>query len=112
VIGAVAGLGPSFLTRPAGGVSSSVGPGFAAEAAPVPGGPASTSFAAALGRLAGGTVDTLRGAEATSLDALQGKADTRAVVDAVMGAEQSLQTAVAIRDKIVSAFLEVSRMAI
>ena len=29
-----------------------------------------------------------------------------------MSAEQSLQTAIAIRDKIVSAYLEVSRMAI
>ena len=47
-----------------------------------------------------------------SIEALQGKADTREVVDAVMSAEQSLQTAVAIRDKIVTAYLEVSRMAI
>ena len=36
----------------------------------------------------------------------------REVVDAVMSAEQTLQAAVAIRDKIVSAYLEISRMAI
>jgi flagellar hook-basal body complex protein FliE len=36
----------------------------------------------------------------------------RSVVDAVMSAEQSLQAAVAIRDKIVTAYLEISRMAI
>ena len=43
---------------------------------------------------------------------VKGKADMREVVDAVMSAEQSLQAAVAIRDKIVAAYLEVSRMGI
>ena len=47
-----------------------------------------------------------------SVQGIQGEADTREVVDAVMSAEQSLQAAIAIRDKIVSAYLEVSRMAI
>ena len=47
-----------------------------------------------------------------SIDALKGNADTRQVVDAVMSAQQALQTAVAIRDKIVSAYLDVSRMSI
>ena len=36
----------------------------------------------------------------------------REVVDALMSAEQSLQTAIAIRDKLVTAYLEVSRMQI
>jgi flagellar hook-basal body complex protein FliE len=34
------------------------------------------------------------------------------VVEAVMAAEQTLQTSVAIRDKVVSAYLEISRMSI
>jgi len=34
------------------------------------------------------------------------------VVEAVMSAEQSLQTAVAIRDKVVAAYQEIVRMAI
>ena len=34
------------------------------------------------------------------------------VVDAVMNAEQSLQTAIAIRDKVVTAYLEIARMPI
>ncbi len=70
------------------------------------------SFASALGNAASEAIDGLRGAEKLSFDALQGKGDTRAVVDAVMSAEQSLQAAIAIRDKIVTAYLEVSRMAI
>lgn len=47
-----------------------------------------------------------------SIQALKGDADTRQVVDAVMDAQQALQTSIAIRDKIVTAYLEISRMAI
>ena len=65
-----------------------------------------------IGEAATRTVDNLQQAEQLSAKALQGDADMRAVVDAVMSAEQSLQAAVAIRDKIVTAYLEVSRMAI
>jgi flagellar hook-basal body complex protein FliE len=58
-------------------------------------------------------VGKLHNAESMSLKALQGAdLETREVVDAVMSAEQTLQAAVAIRDKIVSAYLEISRMAI
>jgi flagellar hook-basal body complex protein FliE len=70
------------------------------------------SFATMLGEAARRVGDNLNNAEQLSLKALKGDADTRTVVDAVMTAEQSLQAAVAIRDKIVSAYLEVSRMAI
>ena len=38
------------------------------------------------------------------------KASVQQVVDAVMSAEQTLQRAIAIRDKVVSAYLEISRM--
>ena len=73
---------------------------------------AETSFAAALSSVSQDAVATLRNAEGLSLKALQGEMETREVVDAVMGAEQTLQAAIAIRDKIVTAYLEVSRMAI
>ena len=62
--------------------------------------------------MANRTVGSLESAEQLSVQGMQGKADTRQVVDAVMSAEQSLQAAVAIRDKIVSAYMEISRMAI
>jgi flagellar hook-basal body complex protein FliE len=71
-----------------------------------------SSFAAALGNFGTNTVGALQQAEQASVKALQGDTDMRAVVDSVMSAEQSLQTAIAIRDKIVSAYLEISRMAI
>lgn len=70
------------------------------------------SFANAVTEAANRTIGTLEHAEQLSVQALQGDVQTREVVDAVMSAEQSLQAAVAIRDKIVTAYLEVSRMAI
>ena len=73
---------------------------------------AGATFASLVGDAANRVADNLESAEALSIQALKGEADTRAVVDAVMTAEQSLQAAIAIRDKIVTAYLEISRMAI
>ncbi|MDE2361477.1 MAG: flagellar hook-basal body complex protein FliE [Hyphomicrobiales bacterium] len=56
--------------------------------------------------------NSLGAAERHSIEALQGKGDARQVVDSIMHAEQSLQTALAIRDKLVSAFQEITRMTI
>ena len=69
-------------------------------------------FAQVLGEVVAGAVDTLGKAEATSISALQGKASLHQVVDAVTQAEQTLQTTLAIRDKAVGAWSEISRMAI
>ena len=83
--------------------------GNAGAAAPIGG----TNFLDALGGAAGKVVDTLKRSEQLSIDALAGgNVHARDVADAVMSAEQSLQAAIAIRDKIVTAYLEVSRMAI
>ncbi|MGY6707029.1 MAG: flagellar hook-basal body complex protein FliE [Rhizobiaceae bacterium] len=70
------------------------------------------SFAEALQARMASTVGNLEQAETMSIAAIRGEADTREVVDAVMSAEQSLQAAIAIRDKVVQAYLEVSRMQI
>ncbi|MDX8465310.1 flagellar hook-basal body complex protein FliE [Mesorhizobium sp. VK23B] len=72
----------------------------------------SGSFAEALSHAATKTVNTLQNAEQMSIQALKGDADTRQVVDAVLSAQQALQTTIAIRDKVVSAYLEISRMSI
>jgi flagellar hook-basal body complex protein FliE len=80
--------------------------------APSAGASLGSSFADMLGQAASKTVNTLQNAEQVSVQALKGDADTRQVVDAVMSAQQALQTAVAIRDKVVSAYLEISRMGI
>lgn len=57
-------------------------------------------------------IGTLKAGEAASISAVQGKESTRRVVEALMSAEQALQTAVAVRDKVVQAYQEVVRMSI
>ena len=54
----------------------------------------------------------MKGAETTSVAGLANKASVQQVVEAVMAAEQTLQTVIAIRDKAVAAYLEISRMSI
>jgi flagellar hook-basal body complex protein FliE len=57
-------------------------------------------------------IGTLKAGETASISAMQGKESTRRVVEALMSAEQALQTAVAVRDKVVQAYQEVVRMSI
>ena len=54
----------------------------------------------------------VRNAEAHVDRRHQGQASVQQVVEAVMSAEQTLQGAIAIRDKVVAAYLEISRMQI
>ncbi|MFN3317773.1 flagellar hook-basal body protein FliE [Rhizobium sp. TH135] len=77
-----------------------------------PGTATGETFLSALNSMAMQASDNLKQAEQTSFDGLMGKANTREVVDAVMQAEQSLQTAIAFRDKIVNAYLEITKMQI
>jgi flagellar hook-basal body complex protein FliE len=72
----------------------------------------SEDFGSMLSRMVHDTVDTLKSAESVSISGIKDKASAQQVVESVMAAEQSLQTAIAIRDKAVSAYLEVSRMTI
>jgi flagellar hook-basal body complex protein FliE len=72
----------------------------------------SEEFGAMLGQLLGGAASALKTAEATSIAGMRGQASVQQVVDAVMSAEQTLQGAIAIRDKVVTAYLELSRMSI
>ena len=70
------------------------------------------SFGDILEQVSREAVDSVRGAEAMSISGLRGEATTLEVVDAIKSAEEALQTATAVRDKIVQAYQEVSRMAI
>ncbi|EAU40842.1 flagellar hook-basal body protein FliE [Fulvimarina pelagi HTCC2506] len=69
-------------------------------------------FSEVLSRVMVDAADTVKTAEATSIQGVNGKASTQAVVEAVMSAERTLQTAVAVRDKAVAAYMELSRMQI
>jgi len=63
-------------------------------------------------QVASDAIGTLKAGEAASISAIQGKESTRRVVEALMSAEQALQSAVAVRDKVVQAYQEVVRMSI
>ena len=98
---------PSIKTS---GIGATEGPGAAAfSGAPAAGG---ADFASVMKDVAGDAINTMKSAEQMSIQGVNGNASTQAVVEAVMNAERTLQTAVTIRDKVVSAYLELSRMAI
>lgn len=99
------------LTRGAGSISSITGESSVSGHV-TPGQETGMSFASVLGQMSTDAVNNLRQAEASSMEGIQGKANTREVVDSILAAEQSLQTAIAVRDKIVNAWLEVSKMQI
>ena len=71
-----------------------------------------TDFGSVFASAAQGLVDKMAQGEAAATAGIQGKAAVQDVVQAVMSAEQSLQLAMAMRDKIVSAYQEFARMAI
>jgi flagellar hook-basal body complex protein FliE len=92
----------------------SVVAGFAADQisqalqpAPAPG----ADFSGVLAGV-GDTIDRLKAAEATSISAIEGRASTQEVVESVVAAEQSLHTALAVRDKVVSAYQALAQMSI
>ena len=70
------------------------------------------SFASVLGRIAEDAASSLRKAEVVSTQGLSGAANVQDVVAGVMDAERNLQTALALRDKLVSAYQEIIRMQI
>lgn len=58
------------------------------------------------------TVNAQKAAEATAARAVNGKADVTDVVTAVTNAEVALDTVVAVRDRVISAYQEIMRMPI
>lgn len=58
------------------------------------------------------TIETLKAGEKTQAQAITGEADLADVVQAVTSAELSLQTVVAVRDRMISAYQEIMRMPI
>ena len=73
---------------------------------------AGPGFSEVLQQLAKEAVDTTRGAEKASLQAVEGKADLNQVVGAVTAAELTVQTVTAVRDRVIGAYQEILRMPI
>jgi len=73
---------------------------------------APTDFGAMLDQVAADAAGNLKTGEAAAIAGMEGKMPVQQVVQTVLNAQQSLQEALAIRDKLVAAYQEVSRMAI
>jgi flagellar hook-basal body complex protein FliE len=69
-------------------------------------------FAALLNDATESAIDALRKGETESLKAAAGTADINEVVIAVSEAEMTLQTVVAVRDKVIQAYQDILRMPI
>lgn len=110
MIESVKGVNSFFSTGPLSGVPTDTSSTVSSAAAQGTG--TGMSFAQVMGDMATEAANSLKLSETKSFEAIQGKASTREVVDAVMNAEQTLQTAIAIRDKVVTAYLEIARMQI
>jgi flagellar hook-basal body complex protein FliE len=79
-----------------------------AAAAPTAG----PSFEEALAQAIGAAANTLQTGEAVAIQGITGAAAPMKVIESVMAAQRSLQTVLAIRDKAVTAFQDIARMAI
>lgn len=99
----------SSFTRQLGSIEEAAGASIAPAQAPDV---QSTDFSSVMSDVANDMVATIQRGEQASMDGMNGQATTQEVVSAVMNAERTLQTALAVRDKIVTSYLEISRMAI
>ena len=75
-------------------------------------GGAGGDFGGVLARALGGAVATGTAAEQQAMQAIAGSGDLTAVVQAVSRAELTLQTATAIRDRVVQAYQDIMKMPI
>ena len=73
---------------------------------------AGADFGSALASAASEAMGNIKAGETAAIQGIGGGMGLQEVVSAIMSAEQSLQTAIAVRDKVVSAYQEISRMAI
>ncbi|HSK41691.1 MAG TPA: flagellar hook-basal body complex protein FliE [Arenibaculum sp.] len=83
-----------------------IGPSAAVAAVP------DDSFGAFIDDQLTRAVGTIQHGESASLAAVAGKASAQEVVQSVIAAEMTIQTVVAIRDKMVQAYQEIMRMPI
>jgi flagellar hook-basal body complex protein FliE len=74
--------------------------------------PPTSNFEAMLKAAVRDTVATSRGAETTAAQHVLGEASVREVVEAVTQAEMGLQTASAVRDRVIAAYQDIIRMPI
>lgn len=79
---------------------------------PTSGNTSGAGFSAALQNVVASAAATLRQGEAAAIGGIQGAVPVQQVVEQVLAAERTLQAAIAIRDKLTGAYLEINRMQI
>jgi flagellar hook-basal body complex protein FliE len=75
-------------------------------------GAAGADFGSVLTSFAEHAATSLRAGEAAAISGVQGTLPLQTVVERMMAAERTLQAAIGVRDKLVSSYLEISRMQI
>jgi flagellar hook-basal body complex protein FliE len=73
---------------------------------------AGASFDQTLSQVVSDAVGTLRAGEAAAIQGVNGTMPTFKVVESIMSAQRTLQQAISIRDKAVSAYQEITRMTV
>jgi len=81
-----------------------------AVARPDPASPGNAASSTLFADIAANFIDTLRQGEDTARAAMAGRADAHSVVAALAASELAIETAVAVRDKVVEAYQEILRM--
>lgn len=71
-----------------------------------------TSFAKMVENTALNAVETIREGDRAAVAGLKGELSTQQVVEATMAMETTLQTTIAVRDKVLEAYQEIMRMAV
>lgn len=104
--------GTSSSTASIAGGMSALGTQGVTKVDTTPGTATGASFGDIVGGMMTDAVKNLKTAETNSVGGMLGKVSTREVVDSMMSAERSLQTAITLRDKIVSAYLDITKMQI
>ena len=72
--------------------------------------PHSPSFSEAFASVAANARDSLKAGEAAAISGISGDTSVQDVVQALMSAEEQLRAAIAVRDRVVAAYQEISRM--
>ena len=98
---------PSLAVSPSGAANA-----YARVQSGAAGGAEGAGFGDVLGRAMQGVVDAGHQADTQSMQAIAGQGNLTDVVTAVSRAELALQSAVAIRDRVVQAYQDVMRMPI
>jgi len=106
--GAGTGANASLTGGIAGGIGPGLAPGIGGLGAPGQG----SSFGGMVESMVSETAGALRNAETQSVRQISGKGDLIDVVTAIGAAETALDTVVAVRDRVVSAYSDIMRMQI